>query len=107
MGEITLRTAGVRFVRHRGCPARAGYVELIVDVDGYRFSWCLPELGTHRDTPAAEQIDLVRQRDGVQLIARSADGRTETVDVRQAISALTADPPARLAIDSRLIPLHA
>jgi hypothetical protein len=107
MHDPVLRTDGVRFVRHRGCPARAGYVELIVDMDGNRFSWCLPEPVLDPGPPAADQIELLRHRSGVQLVARLADGSAAVVDVRQAVAALTAEPPARLVVDVRLMPLHA
>ncbi len=105
--EPKLRADDVRFSRHRQCPVRRGYVELIAWVGPTQFSWCLP--GPAEDEPgdSLSRIELLAHRYGVQLIGCRDDGQRELIGLGRALAWLESDRAPQLVIDETLIALHA
>ena len=101
------------FVGYRPCPARAGYVELVIRIEQKRLNWCVPagtsdtDFGTVAE-PAPERLELrwhhSGDRSGVQLVGvRPAD---ELPVSGTAAVELLADGQLELLVDDRLIGLH-
>jgi len=117
------------FVGYRPCPARAGYVELVIRIEQKRLNWCVPagtsdtvsdtdfggDSGGQSDTdfgtvaePAPERLELrwhhSGDRSGVQLVGvRPAD---ELPVSGTAAVELLAGGQLELLVDDRLIALH-
>jgi len=97
------------FVGYRPCPARAGYVELVIRIEQKRLNWCVPagesdaRLGAVAE-PAPERLELRWHQSGVQLVGvRPAD---EVPVSGSAAVGLLADGQLELLVDDRLIALH-
>lgn len=105
------------FAGHRPCPARSGYVELVIRVEQKRLNWCVPagdvgtEVGADAGTeaggvaePAPERLELRWHQSGVQLVGVRA---TDEVPVSgTAAVELLAGHRLELLVDDRLIALH-
>jgi hypothetical protein len=102
----TMRSA--RYVGYRPCPARTGYFELIVQLDGTRLTWCLPgPVDAEASTDVAGDVALVWQRRSVYLAEEYPDGSPPTPISLSRALALLGNARTRLAIDERLVALHA
>ncbi len=93
------------FAGHRPCPARSGYVELVIRVEQKRLNWCVP--GGESDTvadPAPQRLELRWHHSGVQLVGGRAPDEGP-VSGAAAVELLAGDR-LELLVDDRLIALH-
>lgn len=93
------------YVGHRPCPARRGYLELVVRVDDVRLSWCFPHRAEPVPARPAARVELQWRASGLRITERDGDGPAELIGVNRAIARL--DAGATLVVDSRLVDLHA
>lgn len=92
------------YAGHRPCPARPGYLELVLRVDGDRLNWCVAAGLADEPAPPAERLELRQLPRGVTLVAVEA-GAEWPVSGRQAVELLSTGT-VTLLVDRRLAALH-
>lgn len=91
------------YAGHRPCPARAGYLELILRLDDERLNWCVAAGLADEPAPPAQRLELRQLRRGVTLVA--VEGEAEwPVSGHQAVELLATG--TQIHVDRRLAALH-
>lgn len=92
------------YTGYRPCPARPGYLELVLRLDGERLNWCVAAGADDEPLPPVERLELRQLPRGVALVA--VHGATDwTVSGWQAVE-LLGDAGVEILVDARLAVLH-
>jgi hypothetical protein len=106
-------TAGTDVVRasfqgHRPCPARPGWAELLLRVDGRRLSWCVPLGEDDEATPPGATLTLRwRPAPSARLAIEETDraGHTAEVSAARMLTLMASTAPPEIVVDERLTTL--
>ena len=89
---------------HRPCPARPGYLELVLRLAGERLNWCVAAGDEEESVPPAERLELRQLRRGVALVGVAGDVEWP-ISGHQAVE-LLGRGTVELLVDRRLAALH-